>query len=167
MSSQAQKGNRIILLSLAVGLAIASLFVQWGTVRFTAEMVKDELKRTDPALSGGLLVEGLSGLMSGLLADQAIPVTGQSWHMELGSVKVPCWLAVVSVVVGLLITMTNQTGFSDISRVLVVSMLAMGLVCAGWGVITLLNHGTLGVGAFLLTAAAGVGLAQQIRVRDA
>jgi hypothetical protein len=135
MKPNPELGNRIILLAAALGLAVASLFATWGLT---------------PLGSGpGALhirTDGRDGVIEGL------------------GISVPAWMACSVVCFGLLVSMANAAGFSSISRrVLSWVFIIGGIVLPVWQLWRMLGVSVLGIGAFLLIGAAGMGLWLQRR----
>ena len=154
-------GNRIILLSLAIAIAVASLFVQWGVMTVTADDLRGNVTVNGHKLStegfGGLF----EGMISSMLSGASAAVSGLNGILTLGSLRIPYWLGIAAVLVGLLLTMTNLIRFSAIPKTLIVALLASGLVTGVWASVAILNRGSLGVGALLLIGASVIGLVQQ------
>jgi hypothetical protein len=58
-----QQGNRTILLLLAIGMAVAAFFVQWGVVTITADDLRDSL-----TINGQKPGDGLGELFGGMIS---------------------------------------------------------------------------------------------------
>ncbi len=158
--NQPQEGNRLILMVLALGLAIASLFVQWGVITLSGEdltkaMVIDGQKMSGDM--GGLL----GGIMSSIMSEMKFPVNGMNSHLSLGPLKIPNWLMITSAMTGIVFIFTNSTGFSAIPSKVIFGLLALGITAGLWFMILVLTNGAVGVGALLLIVASVIGFSLQ------
>ena len=156
-----QEGNRIILLAVAIALAVAALFVQWGVITLTAEDLRESMTINGQKVSGGDMGDLLGGMMSSMMAGMSIPVSGLNGNLVLGPVKLPYWLAIAAVIAGLVFTITNSRQLSAVPRKLIYTLLASGIITGVWAAIVILTKGSMGLGALLLVAAAVIGLTQQ------
>jgi len=155
-----QQGNRIILLLFAIALAVAAFFVQWGVVTITAEDLRESV--TINGQKAGDDVSGLFGsMMTSMFSGMKVPVSGSNGNLVLGPLKIPYWLAILSVIIGLLLTVTNSLQVSAIPRKLILGLLAVGVVCGLWALVVLLTNGSIGLGSLLLVAASIIGFTQQ------
>ncbi|MFO0914255.1 MAG: hypothetical protein U0795_14950 [Pirellulales bacterium] len=154
-------GNRVILLVVAITLAVASLFVQWGVIRVTAGDLQSNMTFNGQNVPSGDMENLFGGMMSSMLSGMGISVNGLNGSLFLGPLKIPFWIAIAAVVCGNLITISNNLRFSDVPRSVVISLLSAGLGAGVWGLIAFLTNGTIGLGALLLIAAAIIGLTQQ------
>ncbi|TLD70515.1 hypothetical protein FEM03_12380 [Phragmitibacter flavus] len=158
MTPNPKLGNRIILLSVAIVFAVASLFAQWGTIKLTADDLRDSMTINGQKVG----MEGmLSGMMSSMLTGMTVPLTGQNGSVGLGPIKLPYWLAIAAVIFGLAVTITNATGISDVPRNIIRGLLGFGLVISLWALVVMLLRGSIGLGAFMLIGAAIAGLLHQ------
>ncbi len=154
-------GNRVILLVLAIVMAVATIFVQWGVITLTADDVRESMTINGQRVSDESLGGMLGGMMSSMLVGVPVPVTGLNGSLVLGPLKIPYWLAIAAVVIGLLLTVTNSVRFSDVSQKLVFGLLVAGIVSGAWSAVVLLTRGSIGVGPLLLIGASVIGLTQQ------
>ena len=70
-------GNRMILLGLAVALAVASLFVQWGAITIaTSEDLRESITINGENASGDAMGEIFGSMMSSMLSGMRVPVSG-------------------------------------------------------------------------------------------
>jgi hypothetical protein len=164
--SNPQEGNRIILLGLAIALALAALFTQWGVLTVTMEDLRESLTIDGHPVGDGGMADSLGGMMAAMLNGSRIPVTGLNGHLSLGPLKIPNWLPVLTVIAGLIFTFTNHRQLSAVPRVWVSVLLISGIVAGAWAVVLFTAKGTLGIGGILLIAAAAIGLSQQRALPD-
>jgi hypothetical protein len=161
MTPNPKLGNRIILLSVAIVFAVVSLFVQWGTVKLTA----DDLRESMTINGQNVGMEGmggmLSGMMSSMMTDMSIPLTGQNGSVTLGPIKLPFWLAIAAVIFGLAVTITNATGISDVPRNVIRGLFCFGIAITLWALVVMLLRGSIDLGGLMLIGAAIAGLLQQ------
>jgi len=156
-----KQGNRTILLLLAVTMAIAAIFVQWGIVTVTADDLRESITINGQKVSGEGMGNVLGGMMSSMFSGMNVPVSGTNGNLVLGPIKIPYWVAISAVIVGLLLTITNTFKFSDVPRILVFGLLISGIVAGIWAVIVFLANGSMGIGALLLITSSIIGLTQQ------
>lgn len=154
-------GNRVIILGVAIGLAIASLFVQWGVIHISSGDLQSNMTFNGQNVPAGDMGNLFGGMMSSMLSGMGLPVNGMNGSLHLGPLKIPFWVAVIAVVCGNAITISNSVGFSEIPRTVVISLLGAGIVAGAWALIAILGSGTLGLGALLLIAASIIGMTQQ------
>lgn len=161
MTPNPKLGNRIILLSVAIVFAIASLFVQWGTITLTADDLRGSMTINGQKVGMEGMGDMFSGVMSSMMTGITVPLTGLSGNMSLGPIKLPYWLAIAAVVFGLVVTITNATGISDVPRKIIRGLFGFGLVISLWALAVMLLRGSIGLGGLMLIGAAITGFLQQ------
>lgn len=155
-------GNRLILLTLAIALAVGSLFTLWGVGTVTEkDLQQSSLTFGHAKVTGKPAASFMEGFL-GIKPGTKIPVDGLHGQVALGPVSVPYWALVASVVLGLLLTVANSCRFADVPRKLVVGLLALCVLLMLWDVVDdMFRDATPRIGEFLAIAAAVIGLAQQ------
>jgi|GEM_PF-6924171 len=162
MTPKHQLGNRIILLSIAIVFAVASMFVPWGTITITIDDLRD---------TGGqkLAIDGMGGvgdvtrLMPSMMNGMPVALTAQSGTVNLGPLQLPYWLGIAAVVIGLAVSVTNATDLSDMPRSLIRVLCCFGVAISLWALFVMHSRGSIGIGALMLIAAAVIGFTQQGR----
>lgn len=154
-------GNRVILLGVALALAVASLYVQWGIIKIEPADLKASMTINGKQVASEGLGEILGGVMSSVLSGMEVPVSGLNGNMDVGNLKIPFWLPIAIISTGIVLTMLNAIRFSDISWKIVVALLIAGILAIIWALVGIVNHGTLGLGAFLAITSAVIGISQQ------
>lgn len=156
-------GNRVILLSVAIVFAIASLFVQWGTIKLTTDDLRDSMtingRKVGMDGAGDMISETMSSML--MLTGMTVSLTGKSGSVSLGPIKIPYWVAIAAVVFGLIVTITNAVGISDVPRGVIRGLFVSGLAISLGALVVMLLYGSAGIGALMLIGAAIVGLLQQ------
>ena len=152
----------MILFGLAVALAVASLFVQWGAITIaTSEDLRESITINGENASGDAMGEIFGSMMSSMLSGMRVPVSGLNGNFVLGRITIPYWLSIVAAIAGILFTITNSRKLSEIPSKLILALLLSGIVAGIWAVIALLMSGSVSIGAFLLIGASIIGLTQQ------
>jgi hypothetical protein len=159
--SNPQEGNRIILLGLAIALAMASLFVQWGVITVSADMLRESMTINGQKVGQTGMDDMFGGMMSSMMSGMQIPVSGLNGNLVLGPLKIPYWLTVVAVIAGIVFIITNSRQVSAVPQKLVFALLGFGVITAVWASVVMLTSGTIGLGAFLLLGASIIGFTQQ------
>lgn len=158
MNTNPKLGNRVIALSVAIASAIASLFVQWGTLKLTEDDVRQSMTINGQSVVTNEMGDMFAGMMSSVMTGVAIPLSGQSGSVTLGSINIPFWFAIAAVVFGLVVTITNSIGVSDVPRAIILGLLVLGVVISLWAVVVMVRHGSIGLGALLLFGSSAAGL---------
>ena len=78
MKTNPKLGNRVIALSVAIASAIASLFVQWGTLKLTEDDVRQSMTINGQSVVTNEMGDMFAGMMSSVMTGVAIPLSGQS-----------------------------------------------------------------------------------------
>lgn len=156
-----QEGNRIILLGLAIALAVASLFVQWGVLTVSADDLRESMTINGQKVGESGMGNLFGDMMSSMISGMKIPVSGLNGNLVLGPVKIPYWLTVAAVIAGIVFTITNSRQASAVPQKLVFTLLAIGVITAVWASVVMLSSGSIGLGAFLLLGASIIGFTQQ------
>lgn len=159
--SNPQEGNRIILLALAIALALASLFVQWGVLTVSADDLRESMTINGQKVGESGMDNLWGGMMSLMMPGMKIPVSGLNGSLVLGPVKIPHWLTVAAVIAGIVFIITNSRQVSAVPQKLIVTLLAVGVITAVWASVVMLSSGSIGLGAFLLLGASIIGFTQQ------
>ena len=165
MTPKHQLGNRIILLSIAIVFAVASLFVQWGTITITAHDLRDSTTTRGQkfAIDGMEGMRDVTRLMPSMMNGMPVPLTAQNGTVHLGPLQLPYWLGIGAVVIGLAVTVTNATDLSDMPRSLIRVLCCFGVAISLWALFVMYSRGLIGIGALMLIAAAVIGFTQQGR----
>ena len=163
MTPKHQLGNRIILLSIAIVFAVASLFVQWGTITITADDLRDSMTTGGQkfAIGGMGGIGDVTRLMPSIMNGMPVALTAQSGTVNLGPLQLPYWLGIAAVVIGLAVTVTNATDLSDMPRSLIRVLCCFGVAISLWALFVMHSRGSIGIGALMLIAAAVIGFTQQ------
>lgn len=158
MQANPRFGNRIIVLVIALILAIASFFLEWGTIPLTADHLRREAMPEAPALGAEVnrVLSDVIGGMTGL----RISVTGRTGRLMIGNVGVPYWVGILAVAVALAMSGTNAVGFSNVPRWIIGILLLAGGLMATWTLILFITDGSPGIGVFLFAVAVLLGLFQ-------
>jgi hypothetical protein len=155
MKSTQKLGNRILVLAAAIVFAISALVVPWGKITVKVDGPRQQV--------GTSSVRGNSpsAAVSAGMNDMTVTVTAREGSINLGPVRLPYWLAIMAVIFGLVVTITNATALSDVSRVIVLGLFWCGIAIGGWAILLLQLTGTLDLGVLLFLSAATAGLLQQ------
>jgi len=159
--SNPQKGNRIILLGLAIALASASLFVQWGVLPVSADDIRESMTINGQKLAGSDMGDFFGGMVSSMISGMEIPISGRNGTLVAGPLKIPYWLTIAAVIAGIVFIATNSLQVSAVPQKLIFTLLAVGGVAAVWASVVMLASGSIGLGAFLLLGASIIGFTQQ------
>lgn len=164
MQSNPQTGNRVVLLLAAFVMVLCALFVDWGTSTLSADdMMRESAHhvRTKGGLPGS---EKLAVTLSGAFARSVlIPVSAANSAVYLGPVRFPYWAGCVFSGFALIVLTLNTIGFSAVSKVYVLVLLAAGTFVAMWALVNMLANGALGSGAVLLLLASIIGTCATIQ----
>ena len=155
-----QTGNRVILLVIAFALGLSSLFVPWGSVPLSAELLQNS-KISSPALQGGL--EGMLDNMVTQMVGMEIKLDGRNGRLRAAGVSIPYWIGISGVLLGLFMLGANLVGFSSVPKGIIGFLFVIGAIMALWALIFIVGNGTIGVGIFLIVGAVGIGLFQLAR----
>ena len=140
-----QDGNKTLLYGGGIALALGSLFATWAAVNSPVHQALAESKFMD-------------GLPSGIFGNVKARVSGLDLTTSLGFVSVPIWLIALAVCSAFVCLLLNQHKAAAVPRICILALLVIPMVVASIAVISILIHGTLGIGAFLLLAAGGIGI---------
>ncbi len=144
MKFNPQIGNHIIIISIAIILALSSLFIQWGGITISENNIQNNMTiNGQPPGQGGIQMFGK------LMVGSTIPITGLSGSINLWMIKFPCWLAIAGVIFALSVTITNIVNFSVIKPKIIYTLLYIGLLVNIWIMLILLFYGHISIGGFL------------------
>jgi|GEM_PF-4891449 len=165
MELNIQTGNRIVMQLAALVLILCSFYVGWGTCTFSQDEMSREAEH-QVRVKGGLPgMEQLAIKMAGrLLSDVPHPVDAANSALYLGSLRVPYWAGCMCSGFAIVVIILNAIGFSAVPRLIVLSLLFMGIFVAMWAMANILASGSLGAGGLLLLFGSVVGTTAAMRV---
>ncbi len=106
----------------------------------------------------------LAGSAGRVMADVPLPVDAANSALYLGPVRLPYWAGCVCSGFAIVVIILNMVGFSAVPRMIILSLLFVGILVAVWALVNILASGSLGLGALLLLYGSIVGTTTAMRV---